>query len=251
MKTKDGLAVVAYAPCVVETEIQGKPVKLEVKTEYPFRDAVELTVTVPEPLTFDLALRVPEWSPPLSISSDAVTARLADPGRREGAGYQMVAGDWKGSTALRFALTAEVRLYRGAGDSVALERGPLVFALPIGAEWKKLRDQPRFADWEVLPTTPWNYALEIDPADPAKSVTVKEEPLNANGARFAAKGAPISMSVKGRRLEGWKLEKGAAAAPPQGPVRSDAPLEELKLIPYGCTDLRITEFPTLDRSTGR
>jgi hypothetical protein len=251
MKTKDGLAVVAYAPCVVETEIQGKPVKLEVKTEYPFRDAVELTVTVPEPLTFDLALRVPEWSPPLSISSDAVTARLADPGRREGAGYQMVAGDWKGSTALRFALTAEVRLYRGAGDSVALERGPLVFALPIGAEWKKLRDQPRFADWEVLPTTPWNYALEIDPADPAKSVTVKEEPLNANGARFAAKDAPISMSVKGRRLEGWKLEKGAAAAPPQGPVLSDAPLEELKLIPYGCTDLRITEFPTLDRSTGR
>ena len=39
MKTPDGgLAVVAYAPCVVETKIQGKPVKLEVKTDYPFRD---------------------------------------------------------------------------------------------------------------------------------------------------------------------------------------------------------------------
>ena len=51
--------------------------------------------------------------------------------------------------------------------------------------------------------------------------------------------------VKGRRLIGWGLEKGAAAPPPQSPVASQEPLEDLTLIPYGCTDLRITEFPTL------
>ena len=58
MKTPDGgLAVVAYAPCVVETKIQGKPVKVEVKTEYPFRDDITIEVTVAEPMTFSLDLR--------------------------------------------------------------------------------------------------------------------------------------------------------------------------------------------------
>ena len=40
MRSADGgLAAVAYAPCVVETTIQGKPVRVEVATDYPFRDA--------------------------------------------------------------------------------------------------------------------------------------------------------------------------------------------------------------------
>ena len=41
-------------PCVVETKIQGKPVKIEVETAYPFRDEITIKVTVPEPLSFPL-----------------------------------------------------------------------------------------------------------------------------------------------------------------------------------------------------
>ena len=33
----------------------------------------------------------------------------------------------------------EARLYRGFNGAVAIERGPLVFALPIDAEWKKIQ----------------------------------------------------------------------------------------------------------------
>jgi hypothetical protein len=39
------------------------------------------------------------------------------------------------------------------------------------------------------------------------------------------------------------MEKGAAASPPRSPVTSDQALETIRLVPYGCTDLRITEFP--------
>ena len=66
-----------------------------------------------------------------------------------------------------------VRLYHGFNDSVAIERGPLVYALKIGAEWKKVKDNPQFADWEVYPTTPWNYALEIDREHPERSVDLR------------------------------------------------------------------------------
>ena len=110
-----------------------------------------------------------------------------------------------------------VRLYQGYNDSVAIERGPLVYALKIGAEWKKVKDNPRFADWEVFPTTPWNYALQIDREHPERVVHVRG---TAAGRRpFSAEAAPVIARVKGRRLPGWGLEKGAAAPPPQEPGR--------------------------------
>ena len=141
-------------------------------------------------------------------------------------------------------LPAHASLYHGLNDSIAIERSPLVYALKVGAEWKKIKDNPQFADWEVYPTTPWNYALAIDREQPSRSVTFEERPLGS--PPFSGESPPLIARAKGRRLPGWGIEKGAAAPPPKSPVRTTEPLEELTLVPYGCTDLRITEFPTLD-----
>ena len=57
--------------------------------------------------------------------------------------------------------------------------------------------------------------------------------------------------ARGRRIPGWKLVRGWAGelspadaewADPKSPV-SDQPAEEVELTPYGCTNIRITEFP--------
>lgn len=40
------------------------------------------------------------------------------------------------------------------------------------------------------------------------------------------------------------MNGASAAQVPLSPVRSDSPEETVELIPYGCSRLRIAEFPT-------
>ena len=153
---------------------------------------------------------------------------------------------WQVTTEIALTLPMAPALLSGYNGAVAIERGPLVYALKIGEEWRRtnadlpLHELPH-ADWEVYPTTSWNYALAVSEATLAQDVVFAEHPVG--DYPFSPDDAPVTATMKARRVPAWVIENGSPADVPSSPIISSEPLEKLTLIPYGCTNLRITEFP--------
>lgn len=239
MRAADGgLAAVACAPCVVDTVVEGTPVRIEVMGDYPFGERLRIVVRVEGRARFPLHLRVPGWAA-------GAEARIGDaaPVALEPGTFARLEHGWVGETTIVLHLPQRARVVRRPRGTVAIARGPFLYALGIGEEWRYLRGERPHDDWEVYPTTPWNYALALDPEDPAAALRFEERGVGARP--FSPEGAPIVARVAGYRLAGWDLAHNAAAPPPEHPARPDSPPEELTLLPYGATNLRITEFPLI------
>jgi uncharacterized protein len=242
MRSDDGgLAAVAYGPCRVQTTVRNVAVSVDVQTEYPFEGAIRLTVRPAAPVRFPLRLRVPSWAhgATFQVAEEATVA--AAPGT-----FAVLDRVWQGAETVTLDLPLPIRTERRFNGSVALHRGPLLLALQIGEEWRQIGGEPPAPDWEVRPTTPWAYALDLDPARPADALTVETRPRGRQP--YSAEGTPLLVRAQGRRLPDWGLEQGVAAPPPPGPVRSDEPLDALTLVPYGATGLRLGELPLLERT---
>ena len=67
---------------------------------------------------------------------------------------------------------------------------------------------------------------------------------------------PIVLKAKARWVPQWKMQRGKnpasgqmvaamAEPPPESPVTTDGPEVDVELVPFGCTRLRVAEFPTV------
>ena len=243
-RAADGALVFwTYAPHEGRSSAGGGNVGWTLDTRYPFRETATLSVEAEKP--FVARFRVPGWAKAFSAGGHAAA---------QGARYLDVRLP-AGRSTLALAMRADCAYtFWPRSGGVTVDRGPLSYSLAIGERYGRVRRpnlQGGAVDWgesdlrrkspqdfmtEVLPTTPWNFGLDV-----SQGLAFRELPWTDDC--LVASNAVCEIIATGRRLPAWTLQDNQPAELQRSPAYTSARPEKLRFVPLGCQRLRLSVLP--------
>ncbi len=237
MTTPDGVCLPVYAPFAAAVSIDCVAVHLREETNYPFDGKIVITLehiaNHCASLPFSLRLRVPSWAETLTLNYNGA-ALMIEPE----SGYLTLNRIFRAGDVIVLDFLMPLRMQREPSGGATLWRGPLLLALPIAAEQRVLRGTPPFADYALYPRAEWRYAVIEDMLSRAE-ITLREP----GELPFDEAAPPLRIRLSMARAPHWSMERGSAGAVPEPFAVSAADQADITLVPYGCTRLRIAQFP--------
>ena len=233
---ENALFIASPVPMTVNTTMHGTPVKLEVSGGYPFRDTVKIAVTVDAPIDFALDIRIPGFAKTAVLDGEALTPGTA----------ASVSRTWQGTTEMTLTFGYDIKLESALyEDLLCVNRGALLYSVPVSYD-KIMREYTRggverkfpYCDYMLIPTSDWGYAFTD-----TDFVYTECAPIPADSAAFDQTKPCVRITANLAKIN-WGKEDGFAFVCARMPkCREFAETVKVDMIPYGCTDLRMTAMP--------
>ena len=141
--TQDSLFVHLYIGGKASCDVGGRPVTISQRTDYPWKEKVEVTVDPEKPCDFTLALRIPGWCRGVKLRVNGKAVKVKEITEK---GYARITREWAPGDRVELILPMPVerieanpRVRMGCGK-VALQRGPVVYCLEEIDNGKELAD---------------------------------------------------------------------------------------------------------------
>jgi hypothetical protein len=256
MKSEDGgLAAVLYGPSKVNATVGPDSQQIEIvqTTNYPFDEQIHFKINASRALTFPLSLRVPAWCDEPLLTVNGAPA----PASKTHKGFLVLQRSFNPGDVVTLTLPMKVVITHWPQNGIGIERGPLVYSLPIKENWTP-RVEPKyttaeFPSWEATPASAWNYGITLDPAKLASEIEIKRKPLKLSETDDPWENPPTTLTAPAKKIEDWELQpnpddlsqKFTPPLPDLSVSKVSETVERVSLVPYGSTQLRITIFPAV------
>ena len=246
LATRDGgLAALVYGPSTVEVKLGGSKVTIKEETFYPFEGRIVLNISIAggcKKARFPLELRIPSWC------AEATVTVNGEPVRAAGGGKLKIEETWKDGDSVVLDFPMSVTTSNWYDNSTVVERGPLVYALKMDEKWSVKEfdgaDREKYGQsyHEVTSDSPWNYGMRARDLE----FQLVESRSYDSSYPWNVDNAPVVLRAKAVVLPDWHACNGSVGPIPYFTEDGDdtAGTAWVELIPYGCTTLRITAFPT-------